>query len=109
MFTGNEIGVLLAYWVLTEYKKRHTEVKDWSKYLMVNTTVSSKMIQSLCHKEGLTYEETLTGFKWIGNRADELRAQGYTFLFGFEEAIGYMVGDACLDKGEYPSNDHTHR
>ena len=48
--------------------------------------------------EGLYYEETLTGFKWLGNKADELQKKGLKFLYAYEEAIGFMVGDICLDK-----------
>lgn len=56
------------------------------------------MLSSMASKEGLFYEETLTGFKWLGNKVDELQKQGNTFIFAFEEAIGYMIGDVCLDK-----------
>ena len=40
----------------------------------------------------------MTGFKWIANRALEVMASGKTVLFGFEEAIGFMVGVQVLDK-----------
>jgi hypothetical protein len=41
----------------------------------------------------------LTGFKWIGNKAISLREEGVKVLFGYEEAIGFMVGDcSCPDK-----------
>ena len=43
-------------------------------------------------------QETLTGFKWMGNRSQELMAQGQEVLFAFEEAIGYMCGCTVLDK-----------
>ena len=43
-------------------------------------------------------QETLTGFKWLGNRAHELRERGEEVLFAFEEAIGYMCGCVVLDK-----------
>lgn len=36
-------------------------------------------------------QETLTGFKWMGNRARELMDQGKTVLFAFEEAIGTLI------------------
>ena len=48
--------------------------------------------------QGFKFEETLTGFKWLGNRSIELRAQGYDVLFSFEEAIGFCVGDVVADK-----------
>jgi len=47
---------------------------------------------------GVHYEETLTGFKWIANRAVELEREGYEFVFGFEEALGYCVGNVVRDK-----------
>lgn len=43
-------------------------------------------------------QETLTGFKWMGNVATELISDGKAVLFAFEEAIGFMVGTAVLDK-----------
>lgn len=43
-------------------------------------------------------QETLTGFKWMGNRAHELIKQGHTVLFAYEEAIGFMFGTTVLDK-----------
>jgi phosphoglucomutase len=50
--------------------------------------------------EGFRFEETLTGFKWLGNRARQLEAEGFTVLFAFEEAIGFMfpqVTFRCLN------------
>ena len=43
-------------------------------------------------------QDTLTGFKWMGSRADELRNEGKIVLYAFEEAIGYMLGTNVLDK-----------
>jgi phosphomannomutase len=56
------------------------------------------MLGSIARALGVHYEETLTGFKWIANRAMELAAEGYAFVFGYEEALGYSVGDAVRDK-----------
>jgi len=56
------------------------------------------MLKKMAEVEGIEFIETLTGFKWLGNKADELIKRGYTFLFAFEEAIGFMIGDVCLDK-----------
>lgn len=99
IFTGNEIGILLADWVVSNYIRTHPDIKDHKKLLVLNSTVSSKMISSLARHKGLTYEETLTGFKWIGNKCIDMeRNDGYIPLFGFEEAIGFMVGGICWDK-----------
>lgn len=99
IFTGNEIGILLADWIVTNYIRTHPNIKDHKKLLLLNSTVSSKMIASLARKKGLTYVETLTGFKWIGNKALSMEQnEGYITLFGFEEAIGFMVGGISWDK-----------
>merc|ERR1719277_1272881 len=68
------------------------------QFAMVSTAVSSKMMKAMAMHEGFQFHETLTGFKWIGNKFAELKAKGIKPLFGFEEAIGFMVGDTCLDK-----------
>jgi len=97
MFTGNEVGILLGHWIWTQYRNKHQGV-DPRKCVVLNTTVSSKMLKAMADKEGLYYEETLTGFKWLGNKAESLTQKGYTFLYAFEEAIGYMISNICLDK-----------
>jgi len=52
----------------------------------------------MAQHEGFHYEETLTGFKWLGNKSLELVARGYIAPYAFEEAIGYMFGDIVRDK-----------
>jgi phosphomannomutase len=88
---------LIGDWAWAQYKAANPGV-DPSKCVVLNSTVSSKMLQALAKSEGLHYEDTLTGFKWIGGRAWSLVQEGKTLIFGFEEAIGYMVGDVCWDK-----------
>ncbi|WAQ98863.1 PGM2L-like protein [Mya arenaria] len=62
------------------------------------STVSSKILAAIAKKEGFHFEETLTGFKWMGNRANIVVQEGKTVLFAFEEAIGFMCGSTVLDK-----------
>lgn len=69
------------------------------KPVMLASTVSSKMLSKIAEKEGFLFEETLTGFKWLGNRATELEEKGHTVLFAFEEAIGFMIGDIVKGGG----------
>ncbi|MCL2012173.1 MAG: phospho-sugar mutase [Cystobacterineae bacterium] len=91
IFSGNELGVLLGHYLLTR--------KEWRRPLLLSTVVSSVLFRRMCEALGARHEETLTGFKWIANRALELRRQGaWEFVFGFEEAIGYGAGDAVYDK-----------
>lgn len=66
---------------------------------MCASTVSSKMLAEVARVEGFYFEDTLTGFKWIGSRAEELnREEGYFALFGYEEAIGFCCGNVVFDK-----------
>ncbi len=85
---GDEIGVLLADHVL-----RHTEGDD---RLVVTTVVSSRLLGRLAEAHGVHHAETLTGFKWITRPA--LEHPELRFVFGYEEALGYLVGDAVRDK-----------
>lgn len=91
VFSGNEVGTLLAHWLLVQHRLRHPGA-DPRKLLFVNTVVSSKMICAIARKEGIRYEECLTGFKWIGDLSLRLaKEEGCILLLGFEQAIGYMV------------------
>ena len=95
VFSGNEIGVLLGYWMLLKDREKNG---SGGKVAMVGATVSSKMLRAIGEKEGFLYEETLTGFKWIGNRSAQLREEGYRVVFAFEQAIGFCLGDVVKDK-----------
>eukprot|EP00455_Lapot_gusevi_P011949 TRINITY_DN1559_c0_g1_i4.p1 TRINITY_DN1559_c0_g1~~TRINITY_DN1559_c0_g1_i4.p1 ORF type:complete len:237 (+),score=83.74 TRINITY_DN1559_c0_g1_i4:106-816(+) len=65
---------------------------------MVASTVSSKFLQSMAEQEGFVFADTLTGFKWMGNKAIEMEREGYTFLFAYEVEIGFLVGNMSYDK-----------
>lgn len=93
LLTGNQIGVLLGYYLLAENPKPQTN------RLAITSIVSSPMLGRMCAELGVRYEEVLTGFKWIGNKAMELeKSVGAHFVFGYEEALGYTVGDVVRDK-----------
>ena len=91
--TGNEVGVLLGHYLLAEASPRP------SRPLAVSTIVSSAQLGNIARKLGARYDETLTGFKWIANRAMALEhEEGAQFVFGYEEALGYTVGTVVRDK-----------
>ncbi|MBS1150097.1 MAG: Phosphomannomutase, partial [Myxococcaceae bacterium] len=90
MLTGNELGVLLGHFLLSQ--------PGLKKPLVITTIVSSAQLKSIAAAMGATYEETLTGFKWIANRALALLGEGQQFVFGYEEALGYTVGTVARDK-----------
>ncbi|XP_033631930.1 glucose 1,6-bisphosphate synthase-like isoform X1 [Asterias rubens] len=98
IFTGNELGAVLGWWQWVCYMKNNPQCTDGKDVYMLASTVSSKILSTISLKEGFQFEETLTGFKWMGNKADELIKQGKTVLFAFEEAIGFMCGTDVLDK-----------
>jgi phosphomannomutase len=90
--TGNEVGVLLGHYLLTE------RAASSRPRAVVSTIVSTPMLGRIAADLGVRYEETLTGFKWIADRAIALEREGYEFVFGFEEALGYGVGSVVYDK-----------
>ncbi|XP_076751636.1 phosphoglucomutase 2 [Xylocopa sonorina] len=97
IFSGNELGALLGWWMLHKYQVQHPDT-DFSNVYMLASTVSSKILVSMAKQEGFNFEETLTGFKWMGNRTVELKEAGKVVLFAYEEAIGFMCGSIVLDK-----------
>jgi phosphomannomutase len=87
--TGDQVGALLGAYLLDR------EPPDPSR-LVVTTIVSSRLLSRIAAAAGAQYAETLTGFKWIV-RAGESRP-GSRFVLGYEEALGYAVGDTVRDK-----------
>ncbi|MDP2340325.1 MAG: phospho-sugar mutase [Deltaproteobacteria bacterium] len=92
LLSGNEIGVLLCHDALT------TKSTGNLKKLVITTIVSSTMLSRIAKDLGAAYEEVLTGFKWIANKAMEREKEGYWFCGGYEEAIGFSVGPIVRDK-----------
>lgn len=84
--TGNEIGILFAVYVIEELTPRELLPKTY----LLNSTVSSQLLLSVARVCGCHFQDTLTGFKWIGNKAIDLKSAGFHVPFGYEEAIGYM-------------------
>ena len=109
-FSGNDIGTLLAAWELQWHKEAHGGAA-MPGAVMLASTVSSKMLGAMARAEGFVFEDTLTGFKWMGTRAanieQECRAAGddspsgratRPILFSYEQAIGFCIGDTVRDK-----------
>ena len=86
--TGDELG-----WLLADHILRHTSGTD---RLVVTTLVSSSLLSRMANEHGIHFKETYTGFKWIGRTVldhPELR-----FVFGYEQALGYLVCRQPMDK-----------
>ncbi|KAK2794204.1 Phosphoglucomutase-3 [Onygenales sp. PD_10] len=93
--TGDQVGVLLASYMLDTMK---AQGKMGKKTAMLSTAVSTSMLSKMGEIEGFYFQETLTGFKWLGNVAKKLESEGYDVPFAFEEALGYMFPKVCYDK-----------
>ena len=91
---GNQIGILFAEYILMN-KKNIPE-----NGTMITTIVSTPLLDTIVKKNNKKSFRTLTGFKYIGEkiRQFENKELDGTFLFGFEEAIGYLVGTHVRDK-----------
>ena len=88
--SGDEIG-----WLFADHILRYTEGDD---RLVVTTLVSSSLLARMAEAHGVHSEETFTGFKWIGRIATERAAVGQRLVFGYEQALGYLVVGRPLDK-----------
>jgi phosphomannomutase len=92
--TGDQVGALLGAFLLGRLSA-DPDVQ-MHEQLFVSTIVSGSLLPKIVAAAGAQYVQTLTGFKWIARAAD-LRA-GSRFAFGYEEALGYEVGDVVRDK-----------
>lgn len=89
--SGNQIGVLLADYMLSGSAVEQP--------IVMNSIVSSPMLRLIAEHYDAVYDRTLTGFKWIWNASLDLEAEGRgEFVFGYEEALGYSVGQTVRDK-----------
>ncbi|HEX6424709.1 MAG TPA: phospho-sugar mutase [Acidimicrobiales bacterium] len=86
--SGDEIGVVLADWLLAQ--------GTGADRLVETTIVSSSMLGRLAAARGVAYAETLTGFKWLARAA--LDRPDLRFVYGYEEALGSCVGTLVRDK-----------
>ena len=100
--TGNELGVLLCDYLLERAPRD-------GKNLVVTTIVSTPLTARVAATHGAQLAITLTGFKWIVRRARELASTGLRPVLGFEEALGYCIGDLVRDKDGIAGAAHVAR
>src|SRR5579875_140188 len=89
-FTGDQVGALLGAYLLDQTAGQ----PDPGTRLVATTIVSSTLLSKIAAAAGARHAETLTGFKWIVRAGPP----GSRFLLGYEEALGYAVGDVVRDK-----------
>lgn len=97
LITGNEDGVMLTDYILSNRKANGTLPE---KPVVVKTIVTSKLVEKLCEKYGAELRNVLTGFKYIGEVILGLEKNGEEnrYMFGFEESYGYLSGTYVRDK-----------
>ncbi|MBQ7173209.1 MAG: phospho-sugar mutase [Clostridia bacterium] len=100
--TGNQMGALLADYILTAYEVTGTMPPH---PYMVKTIVSTELVRKICDAHKVKLHDVLTGFKFIGEVIKNYEATGDgTFLFGFEESYGYLKGTYARDKDSVVSS-----
>lgn len=91
---GNQMGLLILQYLLNNKKNIPADAK------VITTVVSTPMIDKIGASENVGVIKTLTGFKYIGEKIRQFEAKEIegTYLFGFEESYGYLVGTHARDK-----------
>ena len=92
---GNQTGYLLVNYILEGHKTKGTLPK---KGAMVKSIVTSTLSTVMAKAYGVEMFETLTGFKNICGKIPYLHENGYTYLFGYEESVGYAACEDIRDK-----------
>ena len=96
VLTGNQVGALLLHYLITEKKKLNHLPENAT---VLKTIVTSEIGRAIAASHGIDTIDTLTGFKFIGEKIQEFDETGeQRFLFGYEESYGYLIGDFVRDK-----------
>lgn len=94
--TGNQIGAILLHYILSQKKEQGILPENG---IMIKTIVTSELGRAIAQDFGVATLDTLTGFKFIGEKIREFERSGqYTFQFGYEESYGCLIGDFVRDK-----------
>ena len=93
---GNQTGAILINYILMSRKEKNNIPKNG---VIVKSIVTGDLGRAIAKNYGVDTIETLTGFKHICNKANEFDKTGeHTFLFGYEESIGYVYDTIVRDK-----------
>ena len=94
--SGNQLGVLLIDYIIRARKATGTMPENPG---VLSSIVSTGMSKTICEANGVHFEDTFTGFKFMAERiAAWEAAKSYNYIFAFEESYGYMMGDYVRDK-----------
>jgi phosphoglucomutase len=96
VLTGNQSGAIMVNYLLSSLKERGALP---SKGIVIKTIVTSELGAVIARHYGMSTLDTLTGFKYIGEKMTEFEQTGeHEFLFGYEESYGYLAGGYARDK-----------
>ncbi|WNR44670.1 phospho-sugar mutase [Paenibacillus roseipurpureus] len=96
VLTGNQSGAIIVNYLLSSMKERGTLPANG---VVIKTIVTSEMGAAIANHYGISTLNTLTGFKYIGEKMTQYEQTGeHTFLFGYEESYGYLAGTYARDK-----------
>ncbi|MBN2980695.1 phospho-sugar mutase [Cohnella algarum] len=96
VLSGNQSGAIMVHYLLSNLKKVG---KLPANGAVVKTIVTSEMGADIAKSYGMSVINTLTGFKYIGEKITEFERTGeHSFLFGYEESYGYLTGAYARDK-----------
>jgi len=96
VLTGNQTGAILLYYLLSQKQEKGMLVRNSA---VLKTIVTSELGRAIASDFGVETIDTLTGFKFIGEKIKEFKETGsHVFQFGYEESYGYLIGDFVRDK-----------
>ncbi|NQX70583.1 phospho-sugar mutase [Paenibacillus alba] len=96
VLSGNQSGAIMVNYLLSSLKERGTLPTNG---VVVKTIVTSEMGAVIANHYGIPTLNTLTGFKYIGEKMSQFEQNGeHIFVFGYEESYGYLAGDYARDK-----------
>lgn len=96
VLTGNQAGAIMVHYMLDSMKQKGTLPANG---VVIKTIVTSELGAAIAESFGMTVMNTLTGFKYIGEKMTQFDETGdHTFIFGYEESYGYLAGNYARDK-----------
>lgn len=96
VLTGNQTGMLLAHYMLKSLKDRNELPNNAA---VIKTIVTTEGVRKIVESFGAELIDTLTGFKYIGEKIKEFEEDNsHSFIFGLEESYGYLAGTFVRDK-----------
>ncbi|WP_211749286.1 phospho-sugar mutase [Paenibacillus sp. Marseille-Q4541] len=96
ILSGNQSGAIMVHYLLESMKSKGTLPQNGA---IIKTIVTSEMGATIADAYGMKVFNTLTGFKYIGEKMTEFQNTGeHTYIFGYEESYGYLAGNYARDK-----------